>query len=74
MRTRSGFAAGSSHPSEPRRRRWGEIVADCCDPLLTWMRRSREHRALAPLGDHSRKDIGISAADVDAEMRKPRRT
>ena len=71
MRTRSSFAAGSSHPSEPRRRRWGGIVATCADRLLTWMSRSRERRALAALGDHSRKDIGISAADVEAEVRKP---
>jgi uncharacterized protein YjiS (DUF1127 family) len=35
------------------------------------MSRSRERRALAALGEHGRKDIGLSAADVDAEYRKP---
>ena len=71
MRTRSSFAASPSHSSPPWRRRWGGLVVACSDLLLTWMSRSRERRALAALGEHGRKDIGLSAADVDAEYRKP---
>jgi uncharacterized protein YjiS (DUF1127 family) len=71
MRTRSCLAASSAQAPAPRRRRWGGLVAACSDLLLTWMSRSRGRRALATLSEPGRKDIGLSAADVDAEYRKP---
>jgi len=41
------------------------------DTLLTWQERSRQRRDLARLPDHLLKDIGLSAADVAAEVSKP---
>lgn len=34
-------------------------------------RRARERRDLAALSDHSLRDIGLSRADVELEIRKP---
>lgn len=42
-----------------------------CELALTWISRSKERRALAALDQYALKDIGISAADVEAEYRKP---
>jgi uncharacterized protein YjiS (DUF1127 family) len=43
--------------------------------LAAWLRLCRERRrqrlALAELGDHQLKDIGLTAADVRAECAKP---
>lgn len=47
------------------------LGAAACDLVATWIDRARERRALAGLNEHGRKDIGVSAADVEAEYRKP---
>lgn len=39
--------------------------------LLDWQRRAHERAALATLPDEILKDVGLSRADVHAEMRKP---
>ena len=36
-----------------------------------WLERSRQRRELRQLGDHMLKDIGLSRADVEAEVAKP---
>ncbi|MEM9762088.1 MAG: DUF1127 domain-containing protein [Pseudomonadota bacterium] len=36
-----------------------------------WMERARTRRSLAALNEHQLKDIGLTAEDVDAELRKP---
>lgn len=41
------------------------------DLMAEWIERARQRRALGRLDDRMLKDIGISRADVDAEMRKP---
>lgn len=38
--------------------------------LWTWRDRYRERRMLSALSDHMLKDIGVSRADVDREIRK----
>ncbi|HKP27513.1 MAG TPA: DUF1127 domain-containing protein [Dongiaceae bacterium] len=40
------------------------------DVLLLWQERHRERRNLAMLSDHMLKDLGVSRADIDVEMRK----
>jgi uncharacterized protein YjiS (DUF1127 family) len=39
--------------------------------ILTWEQRVRERRALASLDDRLLRDIGISRADAEQEVRKP---
>jgi uncharacterized protein YjiS (DUF1127 family) len=39
--------------------------------VALWMERGRSRRALAALGDHQLKDIGISRADAWQESEKP---
>jgi uncharacterized protein YjiS (DUF1127 family) len=39
--------------------------------VLAWQERVRERRALNALDDRLLRDIGISRADADRELRKP---
>jgi uncharacterized protein YjiS (DUF1127 family) len=39
--------------------------------LLTWLERTRQRRQLGQLSPHMLKDIGLSRADVEAEVTKP---
>jgi uncharacterized protein YjiS (DUF1127 family) len=39
--------------------------------VLDWFERARERRHLSELSDHMLKDIGLSRADVEAEVVKP---
>ena len=41
------------------------------DQLLIWLERSRQRQHLAMLSDHMLKDIGMTRADVEAEVSKP---
>ena len=41
------------------------------DTLLTWQERAFQRRALSELNDRMLKDIGLSAADAQNEVRKP---
>ena len=39
--------------------------------VLIWLERARQRRQLQQLSDHMLKDIGLSRADVEAEVTKP---
>jgi uncharacterized protein YjiS (DUF1127 family) len=39
--------------------------------VLAWFERVRQRRQLGQLSDHMLKDIGLSRADVEAEVAKP---
>jgi uncharacterized protein YjiS (DUF1127 family) len=39
--------------------------------LLRWFEQARQRRQLGRLSDHMLKDIGLSRADVEAEVAKP---
>lgn len=39
--------------------------------VLTWRERARQRRHLSLLDDRLLKDIGLTRADLDAEVRKP---
>lgn len=41
------------------------------DQFLIWLERSRQRQHLAMLSDHMLKDIGLTRADVEAEVLKP---
>jgi uncharacterized protein YjiS (DUF1127 family) len=41
------------------------------EALLTWLERTRQRRELSQLSSHMLKDIGLSRADVEAEVTKP---
>jgi uncharacterized protein YjiS (DUF1127 family) len=39
--------------------------------VLIWLERTRQRRQLSQLSSHMLKDIGLSRADVEAEVTKP---
>jgi uncharacterized protein YjiS (DUF1127 family) len=41
------------------------------EQALVWLERARQRRELQQLGDHMLKDIGLTRADVEAEISKP---
>jgi uncharacterized protein YjiS (DUF1127 family) len=41
------------------------------EQVMAWFERARQRRQLQQLGDHMLKDIGLSRADVEAEVSKP---
>lgn len=41
------------------------------EQILAWLERARQRRHLLQLSDHMLQDIGLSRADVEAEVSKP---
>lgn len=41
------------------------------DVVMMWHERAKQRRQLAGLNDYELKDIGLSRADVEREVRKP---
>ena len=41
------------------------------EQFLVWLERSRQRQHLAMLSDHMLKDVGLTRADVEAEVSKP---
>ncbi len=62
-------------PRRPIAARSGEILLEAAAravrTLLTWQERDRQRHALAQLDARMLKDVGLSRADVDLELRKP---
>ena len=56
--------------SVPARRPVPSKLSKSIDTLLLCLQRCRERRMLAELSDHMLKDIGVSRADIDVEVRK----
>ena len=50
---------------------WLEAAARAVGTLMTWQERDQQRRALAQLDARMRKDVGLSRAEVDLELRKP---
>ena len=46
-------------------------AAAVVEGVLDWFERARQRRRLGELSDHMLKDIGLSRADVEAEVVKP---
>ena len=77
MNTRSqrGPFGAYAGPRRPTAASFGEILLEAATravrTLLTWQERDRQRRALAQLDARMLKDIGLSRAEVDLELRKP---
>jgi len=54
----------------PARRRVPTNLCKAFDVLLLWLQRRRERRMLGTLGDRMLKDIGLTRADIEVEVRK----
>jgi uncharacterized protein YjiS (DUF1127 family) len=54
----------------PARRRVPSNLCTLFDLLLLWLQRRREQRQLGALSDHMLKDIGVTRADIEVEVRK----
>jgi uncharacterized protein YjiS (DUF1127 family) len=48
-----------------------EVGAELAELVLTWFERARQRRELSRLSAHMLKDIGLTRADVEAELAKP---
>ena len=48
-----------------------EALARLFEPVLIWQERAKQRRALAQLDARMLKDLGLSRADVEREVRKP---
>lgn len=53
----------------PARRRVPSNPSRFFDVLLLWLQRRRERRRLGALSDYMPKDIGLTRADIDSEVR-----
>ena len=49
----------------------GGWLAQGYEQALGWLERAHQRRHLAMLSDHMLKDIGLTRADVEAEISKP---
>ncbi len=62
-------------PRRPTAASFGKILLEAATravrTLLTWQERDQQRRALAQLDARMRKDVGLSRAEVDLELRKP---
>ena len=60
-----------SHQQPARRTATDGVMAAFLRGVAESFRRARQRRDLAALSEHSLRDIGLSRADVDFEVRKP---
>lgn len=67
----TGNKSGSFYVRPVRRKTTGGIVTRAVDLLLRWAERARQRRHLAELDDRLLRDIGVSRADVEAEISYP---
>jgi uncharacterized protein YjiS (DUF1127 family) len=49
----------------------GDRLVQAYEQVLSWLERVHQRRHLAQLSDHMLKDIGLTRADVEAEILKP---
>lgn len=49
----------------------GDRLVQAYEQVLSWLERVHQRRQLAQLSDHMLKDIGLTRADVEAEILKP---
>ncbi len=77
MHTKSQRGPFGAHagPRRPTAALIGEILLEAAArvvrTLLTWQERDRQRHALAQLDARMLKDVGLSRAEVDLELRKP---
>jgi uncharacterized protein YjiS (DUF1127 family) len=67
----SGTLSSSRPVARPAERVAGDRLVQAYEQVLSWLERVHQRRQLAQLSDHMLKDIGLSRADVEAEVAKP---
>jgi uncharacterized protein YjiS (DUF1127 family) len=67
----SGTLPSSRPVVRPAERVAGDRLVQAYEQVLGWLERVHERRQLAQLSDQMLKDIGLTRADVDAEISKP---
>ena len=60
-----------SHSGASRKPGFAVRIGALLDTVAKWQERRRQRLALAALDDHMLSDIGITRADVDAEVTRP---
>jgi uncharacterized protein YjiS (DUF1127 family) len=66
-----GDKSGSIQTRPAGRKAQMSLVARVADLMLGWTDRMRQRRHLAELDDRLLQDIGLSRADVEAEISRP---
>ena len=67
----SGRLSSSRPVARPAERVAGDRLVQAYEQVLSWLERVHQRRHLAQLSDHMLKDIGLTRADVEAELSKP---
>jgi uncharacterized protein YjiS (DUF1127 family) len=67
----SGTLSSSRPVARSAERVAGDRLVQAYERVLSWLERVHQRRHLAQLSDHMLKDIGLTRADVEAEMSKP---
>jgi uncharacterized protein YjiS (DUF1127 family) len=67
----SGTLSSSRRVARPAERVAGDRLVQAYEQVLSWLERVHQRRQLAQLSDHMLKDIGLTRADVEAELSKP---
>ncbi len=49
----------------------GRVTKAAVNMLLSWQQRARERHRLASFDEHMLRDLGLSRADIEFELRKP---
>jgi uncharacterized protein YjiS (DUF1127 family) len=68
---RSGTLSSRRPVARPGERVAGDWLVQGYERVLSWLERVHQRRHLAQLSDHMLKDIGLTRADVEAEILKP---
>ncbi|GGF69399.1 hypothetical protein GCM10011332_24440 [Terasakiella brassicae] len=61
----------SPHNGEKVQARLGTTLKTVHKTLFVWLHRHKSRKSLAYLSDHMLKDVGLTKAQVEAEIAKP---
>jgi len=61
----------STHNGEKAQVRLGKMLKTAHKTLFVWLQRHNSRKSLAHLSDHMLKDVGLTKAQVEAEISKP---
>ena len=67
----TGDKSGSIHLGPTGRKVGAPLSFRVVDLMLSWVERARQRRHLAELDDRLLRDIGVSRAEVEAEISRP---
>ncbi len=61
----------AASPAAAALRLAGAVLVAAVDRIHLWSELARQRRQLAGLSDHTLRDIGLTRADVEMEIRRP---